>query len=75
MLDWIISLAIGAVFAAGAWHANGKFDTLRKDERPHQLPWGLIMIGCIFGLFLVVVHLFNIVGVETGPENAMFGRF
>jgi len=33
------------------------------------------MVGCVFVLFLIVVHLLNIVGVETGPENSMFGRF
>lgn len=47
----------------------------KKDQRPHQVPWGLVMIGCVFGIFLVVVHLMNLIGVDTGPENSMFGRF
>ena len=76
MLDWIISLSLAAVFIALGLFAHGKLGTVRKsDQRPHQWPWGLIMVGCVFALFLIVVHLLNIVGVETGPENSMFGRF
>lgn len=56
--------------------AHGKLGTVRqKDQRPHQVPWGLVMIACVFGIFLIVVHLMNLVGVETGPENSLFGRF
>lgn len=76
MLDWIISLSAAACFIALGIHAHGKIGTIRKkDQRPHQVPWGLVMVGCVFGIFLVVVHLLNIVGVETGPENSIFGRF
>lgn len=74
--DWIISLTIAAIFAALGVYAHSKLGTIRKkDQRPHQLPWGLIMVGCVFAIFLVVVHLMNIVGVETGPENSLLGRF
>jgi Na+/pantothenate symporter len=76
LFDWIISLSIAAIFAALGLHAHSKLGTIReKDQRPHQLPWGLIMVGCVFAIFLVVVHLMNIVGVETGPENSLLGRF
>ena len=27
------------------------------------------------GLFLIVVHVMNLLGVSTGPENSIFGRF
>ena len=76
VLDWIISLTIAAGLIALGVFAHSKIGTVRKkDQRPHQVPWGLVMIGCVFGLFLVVVHLLNLVGVETGPENSIFGTF
>lgn len=76
MLDWIISLSIAAAFAGLGVLANSKIGTVRKkDQRPHLLPWGLIMVGSVFVIFLVVVHLLNIVGVETGPEHSLLGRF
>lgn len=76
MLNWIISLALAIMFIALGVYAHGKIGTVRKkDQRPHQVPWGLVMVGCVFGLFLIVVHVLNLVGVETGPENSMFGRF
>lgn len=76
MLDWIISLSLAAGLIALGIFAHSKQGTFRKkDQRPHQLPWGLIMVGCVFGLFLIVVHLLNIAGVETGPEHGIFGGF
>lgn len=74
MLNWIISLIV--VVAAGAFglYANSKLGTVRKDERPHRVPWGLVMVGCVFVIFLAVVHMFNLIGIETGPEHGMFGR-
>ena len=76
MLDWIISLSLAAGFVALGIFAQSKMGTVRKkDQRPHQVPWGLVMIGCVFAIFLIVVHLMNLLGVETGPENSIFGRF
>jgi len=75
VLDWIISLGVAALFAGLGVLANSKLGTVRKDERPHQVPWGLVLIGCVFGFLLVVVHLFNVIGIETGPEHGPFGRF
>lgn len=76
MLDWIITACVAAVLVALGLYAHSKQGTVRqKDQRPHQVPWGLIMIGCVFGLFLVVVHVLNIIGVETGPEHGLFGGF
>lgn len=75
MLDWIISLTAAAAAMALGIYANSKLGTVRQDERPHQVPWGLVMVGCVFAVLLVVVHLLNIVGLETGPEHGPFGRF
>lgn len=75
MLDWIISLSVAGLFAGLGVFANSKLGTVRKDERPHQVPWGLVLTGCVFGVLLVVVHLFNLIGIETGPEHGPLGRF
>ena len=73
MLDWGISLSVAVLFAALGVHANRKLGTQRADGRPHLLPWGLIMVGCVFALVLVFVHIANLVGIETGPGNGLFG--
>jgi hypothetical protein len=76
MLNWVIILSITAGLIALGLFAHSKLGTVRKkDQRPHQVPWGLVMVGCVFGLFLVVVHVLNIIGVETGPENSILGGF
>ena len=75
MLDWIISLTVAALFIGLGFFANTKFGTVRDDGRPHQVPWGLVMVLSVFGVFLVVVHLLNLIGLETGPEHGPFGRF
>ncbi|MEO1554321.1 MAG: hypothetical protein AAFR82_10335, partial [Pseudomonadota bacterium] len=76
VLDWIISLSFAVSLIALGIFAQSKMGTVRKkDQRPHQLPWGLIMIGCVFGFVLVVVHILNIIGVETGPEHGLLGTF
>ncbi|MEL7040686.1 MAG: hypothetical protein AAGL90_04135 [Pseudomonadota bacterium] len=76
MPDWIISVSLAIALIGLGLFAQSKLGTVRKkDQRPHQVPWGLIMIGCVFGLFLIIVHLMNLAGIETGPENSPFGRF
>ncbi|MDJ0922825.1 MAG: hypothetical protein QNI84_16985 [Henriciella sp.] len=75
MLDWIISLTVATLFVGLGFYANSKLGTVRKDARPHQVPWGLVMVLCVFVVFMVLVHLANLAGVETGPENSPFGRF
>lgn len=76
MLDWIISLGLAVLFIALGIFAHSKLGTVRKkDQRPHQVPWGLVMVGSVFAVFLIVVHLMNLVGVDTGPENGFLGRF
>ncbi len=75
MLDGLISAGLACAFMALGIVAHSKMGTYRKaDQRPHTLPWGLILIGCVFGLFLILVHVMNLIGVETGPENNPFWR-
>lgn len=75
MLDWIISFCAAFALMGAGVAAHNRAGTPRKDGRAHQVPWRGIMIGCVFGLFLVVVHMVNLLGVETGPENSPFGRY
>jgi hypothetical protein len=75
MLDWIVSLALAVAVTVLGVIAHRKTNSVRRDGRAHQAPWRLVLVACVFMLFLIVVHLANLVGVETGPENSPFGRF
>jgi len=76
MLDWGISLLLGSLLIGLAMHAHNKLGTVRAaDQRPHKLPWGLILIFCGFALFMILVHLLNLLGLETGPEHSPMMRF
>ena len=75
MFDWIISLGFAVTLSGLGVFAHSRTGTMRKDGRAHLVPWRGIMIGCVFGLFLILVHVANLLGVETGPENSPFGRF
>ena len=76
MLDWLISLTLACCFVALGFIAQSKIGTFRQsDQRPHKWPWGLILVGCVFAVFLILVHIMNLIGVETGPENNPFMRF
>lgn len=75
MSDWIIPLGLIAVFIALIVRANARMGKPRKDGRPNRVPWGFLMVFCALGIFLMVVHLFNVAGFETGPEHSLMGRF
>ena len=47
----------------------------RDDLKPKLLPWRLFIVLAAFWTVLMLVHLVNILGVETGPENSPFMRF
>jgi len=53
------------------WKAGQPWD----DLKPPRVPWRFVMILSMFVLVLAAVHLANLFGVETGPENSPFGRF
>lgn len=73
MINWIISLLVAGVAIVLALHANGKFGTQRQDGRAHRMPWGLVLIACAFVLVLVIVRIANLLGIDTGPGNGLFG--
>lgn len=75
MLDWILTIGGLIGFAALGVIANWRAGLPWNDAKPRILPWRLILIFSGFCFFVLVVHLVNLAGIETGPENAMFGRF
>lgn len=38
----------------------------KPSIKPHRLPWMIICLGCIATAFMVLVHLVNLMGFETG---------
>lgn len=38
----------------------------KKSIKPHRLPWMIIALGSIATGFMVIVHLANLLGFETG---------
>lgn len=72
-LDLIITLLAMAACLGLAVFANYKAAQPWDDMKPKKVPWKFIMIMAGFGVFLAVVHLVNLAGIETGPENSPFG--
>ncbi|KQV58237.1 MULTISPECIES: hypothetical protein [unclassified Caulobacter] len=35
---------------------------------PRMVPWRPLMMVCVVGLMLMIVHLINLLGVETGGQ-------
>lgn len=75
MFAWIITLGIIIAAGGGIFLSSRKMGGIRRDGRPNQVPWGLVMVGCTLVLFLAMVHVINLAGFETGPEHGFFGRF
>ncbi|MEM7766101.1 MAG: hypothetical protein AAF253_01275 [Pseudomonadota bacterium] len=75
MLDWIISLGLLAALSALAVLANWKAGQPWNDLKPRIIPWRLVLILTGFAIVLVLVHIANLLGVETGPDKSPFGRF
>lgn len=74
MAEWIIPVTAILVFAGLMIQANRKMGGIRKDGRPNQVPWGLVMVFCALGIFMTLVHIINLAGFETGPEHGLLGR-
>ncbi|MGB3626093.1 MAG: hypothetical protein WA989_09700 [Henriciella sp.] len=75
MAQWIIPVIALFVFLGLIVQANRKMGGVRKDGRPNQVPWGLVMVFCALGIFVTMVHMINLAGFETGPEHSLMGRF
>lgn len=75
MLDWILTISGLIAFIVLAVIANYRAGLPWNDAQPRIVPWKLVLVFSGFAFFVLVVHLVNLVGIETGPENSMFGRF
>lgn len=75
MLHWIVTLAtlVGALGLAVL--ANAQAGRPWNEPRPRLVPWRVVMILSVFLALMAVVHALNLFGLETGPENGLFGRF
>lgn len=67
----IIGILAAIGFAVFSSHRAG---LPRDDLKPKKLPWTLLMILSGFLAFILLVHMFNVLGFETGPEHGLFGR-
>ena len=74
MIAWIIPGFAMLGFGLLAFISSRKIGTVRKDGRPHQVPWGIVMVFCVLGIFVALVHMINLAGFETGPEHGLLGR-
>lgn len=74
MLDWILTLGGLVAFAVLAVVANWRAGLPWDDAKPRVLPWRLILIFSGFVCVVLLVHLVNLAGVQTGPEQSPFGR-
>jgi hypothetical protein len=55
-------LVLAAVFG---WLGARPIDVLKG---PRMVPWRPLMMICVVGLMLMIVHLVNLLGVQTGNQ-------
>lgn len=75
MLDLILTISGLVAFLVLGVVANWRAGLPWNDAKPRILPWRFILVLSGFCFFVLVVHLVNLAGIETGPENSLFGRF
>ncbi len=73
-MDLLFSLvgimACTGLFLLCHWRASLPHD---KPE-PRYIPWRILSFACIVLGLLIVAHLLNLAGLETGPDKSPFGR-
>ena len=75
MLDWILTLSGLVASAILGIVANWRAGLPWNDSKPRIVPWRPVIVLSGFLFVVLLVHVVNLVGVETGPENSPFGRF
>ena len=75
MLQDIVLSALGIGFSVAAFfYCNWKASKPNDTPEPRMTPWRtLSMLALLFGL-LIVAHLLNLAGFETGPGKSPLGR-
>lgn len=67
--DYILTIS-GLALCVGLGLLSWKLHTRENNSvRPRMVPWIIIAMGCLATSFMLVVHLINLFGFETG------GRF
>ena len=61
----ITIIALVIIAGVGALSFRNHFAE-KPSIKPHRLPWMIIALGCIATAFMVIVHLANLLGFETG---------
>jgi hypothetical protein len=66
-MDLPLTLGAAAVFLVLAvicgWRGARPIDVIKG---PRMIPWRPLMMICVVGLMLMLVHLANLFGVQTG---------
>ena len=73
-LDFIFTVTAMICSVMLAIVANWRAGLPWNDAKPRILPWRLILIFSGFVFVVLLIHLVNLAGVETGPEQSPFGR-
>ena len=68
-LDLILTVSGIAVCAVLAALGIRLRFTEKDDIRPYRMPWMIIALVCIAVGFMLVVHLVNLFGFETGGRR------
>ena len=67
--DLILTLS-GIVLCAVLGALSYKLHTRENNSvKPRMIPWIIIAIGCLATLFMLLVHLVNLFGFETGGRR------
>jgi uncharacterized membrane protein len=59
----VVFLVLAVVFG---WLGARPINVLKG---PRMVPWRPLMMVCVVGLMLMLVHLFNLLGVQTGNQQ------
>lgn len=61
----VLMALLGGLFAYGSWRSSKPADPLK----PRMIPWRPIMIASGFATIIMLVHLVNLLGFETGQSR------
>ncbi|MEL7481021.1 MAG: hypothetical protein AAGJ29_05635 [Pseudomonadota bacterium] len=62
--------AVLGIAVLSNWQAGREWNGLR----PRIIPWKFVLILSGFLAIVLIVHVVNLLGVETGPDQSPFSR-